>query len=335
MFRLRNWICTGGLVSALVFVPVLVAAAQGGSTVTMRLNDTLSSGSAQPGDSFTGTLAAPLVVGDRIVAGEGTPVIGQVTEAVSSGRLKRPALLTLRLRSTNVGHGGVPMQTGDLTVKAGSHGPRDVLIIGGSAAAGSAIGAAVGGGKGAAIGAGAGAGAGVLGAYLSGKQEIVLPSETLLTFHVNSVTISPKELASLQRVSHPAEYEPRLQEPDHQVYRRHHRDDDDDDQGEDRDDDRFASRRDGGYSFGEGDREILRGCLSGYDFESLPPGIQKKLARGGTLPPGQAKKLRSLPDSCTVHLPRCPRDVERIIFGDRVILIEGGSRILDMLIFER
>ncbi|HKD15847.1 MAG TPA: hypothetical protein VKE71_15035, partial [Candidatus Angelobacter sp.] len=119
--------------------------------------------------------------------------------------------------------------------------------------------------------------------------------------------------------------------------RRSHHDDDDDDDDDDRDhhDRRYDSRGDYGYTFGDRDREILYGCLSGYDFESLPPGIQKKLARGGTLPPGQAKKLRGLPDSCSVRLPRLPRDVERIIFGNRVILLRGGNYILDILVFER
>ena len=118
--------------------------------------------------------------------------------------------------------------------------------------------------------------------------------------------------------------------------RSHH--DDDEGEDDDRDDRRSDSRRDdrhdSGYSFGDRDRETLRGCLSGYDFESLPPGIQKKLARGGTLPPGQAKKLRPLPDSCVARLPRLPRGVERIIFGNRVVLVEAGSRILDIVVFD-
>ncbi len=204
------------------------AAAQTRTTVTVRLIDTLSTGSSQPGDSFTATLATPLVVNDRIVAEKDTRVTGQVLDVVSSGRLKRPAMLTLSLKSVQAPSRRIPLETGDLTIKADSHATRNLLIIGGAAGTGAAIGGAAGGGKGAAIGAAAGAGAGVVGAYLTGKSEIVLPSETLLTFHVNSVTISPKELAQLQRVTYPEEGVPTVVRRRH----RHHDDDEDDDEYE-------------------------------------------------------------------------------------------------------
>src|SRR5438128_2693502 len=164
------------------------------ATVSVRLVDTLSSESSQPGDTFSATPAEPLIVGDRIVAQKGARVTGQVREVVSSGRLSRPALLTMSLDKVLSQSSRYPIETGDLTIKASSHATRNLLIIGGSAGAGAVIGGAAGGGKGAAIGAAAGAGAGTVGAYLTGKREIVLPSETLLTFHVTSVKISPKEL---------------------------------------------------------------------------------------------------------------------------------------------
>src|SRR5229473_1700725 len=165
------------------------AAPQTRTTVSVRLIDALSSESSQPGDTFSATLAEPLIVGDRIVAQKGAHVTGQVREVVSSGRLSRPALMTLSLERVESHSGRYPIETGKLTIKASSHATRNLLIIG-----------AAGGGKGAAVGAVAGASAGTVGAYLTGKREIVLPSETLLTFHVNSVKISPKELSRLQRV---------------------------------------------------------------------------------------------------------------------------------------
>ena len=197
------------------------ASAQTRATVNVRLLDTLNTGSSQPGDTFTGTLASPLVINDRVVAGKDTQVTGQVQEVVSSGRLKRPASITLRLKTVQAASGPIPLMTGDLTVKAGSHAKRNLLILGGAIGAGAAIGGAAGGRKGAAIGAAAGAGTGVAGAYLTGKREIVLPAETLVTFHVNSVSINAKELTRLQPVAH--------QEGDlHSiVMRRRHRHDED------------------------------------------------------------------------------------------------------------
>lgn len=216
------------------------AAGQTRSTVSVRLVDTLSTGSTQPGDSFTATLTSPLVVNDRIVAEKDARVTGQVREVVSSGGLSRPALITLSLRTIQAPSGRFPMQTGDLTIKASSHATRNLAIIGGTAGAGAAIGGAAGGRKGAAIGAAAGAGAGTAGAYLTGKSEIVLPSETLLTFHVTSVIISPKELSRLQRAGPDAHGS-----DTHTVVVRRYRydDDDDDDQGEDEHEHRFDRPR--------------------------------------------------------------------------------------------
>jgi hypothetical protein len=185
-------------------------------------------------------LASPLIWHNRIVANRGAHVTGHVSEVVSPGWFKRPAVITLGLGTAQGRSGSFPVQTGDLTIKADSHAKRNLLIIGGTAALGAAIGGASAGGKGAAIGAAAGGGAGTLGAYLAGNQEIVLPSETLLTFHVSSVTISPAELARLQSAA-PAgpRSEPGYQnEPGYQVVesypvfverRRHHHDDDEDD----------------------------------------------------------------------------------------------------------
>lgn len=237
-----------GLVSLLGLIGTV--AAQTPATVSVRLLDALSSQSSQPGDSFTATLAEPLIVGGHIVAPKDARVTGQIRNAVSSGRMSRPALLTLSLTGVQSRSGQHPIATGDLTVKADPHTKRNVLIIGGSSGAGAAIGGAAGGGKGAAIGALIGAGAGTAGAYLTGKREIVLPAETLLTFHVNSVTISPKELQRLQRAEGassagraPEAYE----EQDSQavVVRRYvYVDgDDDDDQGEDEHEHRFDHPR--------------------------------------------------------------------------------------------
>ena len=225
------------------------AAAQTPTTVTVRLVDTLSSGSSQPGDTFTGTLASPLVVNDHIVAEKGARIIGQVREIVSSGRLKRPAQITLRLNTVQAHSYRFPMQTGDLTIKADSHAIRNLLIVGGAAGAGAVIGDAAGGGKGAAIGALAGGGVGTVGAYLTGKREIILPSETLLMFHVSSVTISPQEMTRLQRLAPEAGSGQRTTDAysdDTQtvvVRRYRYEDDDDDDQGEDEQEHRFDRPR--------------------------------------------------------------------------------------------
>jgi hypothetical protein len=319
------------------------AAAQTRATVSVRLIDTLSSESSQPGDSFTATLAEPLVVSDRIVAQKDTRVTGQVRDVVSSGRLSRPALITLSLKNVQSGSRRYPIETGNLTIKAGSHATRDLLIIGGAAGAGAAIGGAAGGGKGAAIGAAAGAGAGTVGAYLTGKREIVLPSETLLTFHVTSVTISPGELSRLQRVGQGAgsaeRASNRYEDPDSHsaVSRRRHQGED-----EDADEDEAGERvrrplPESEILFTRDERIIVtdwfRTNRSGLPpglakRDRLPPGLEKQVRERGTLPPGLQKKVQPLPFELERQLHRLPTGYRRVVIGGNVILMDETTSVI-------
>ena len=161
----------------------LVAHAQtipSGTSVSVRLGQTISSDKARSGDTWAGTLANDVVVDGRVVARRGDPVQGRVVDAKASGRLSGTALLALQLASIK----GTPVVTGTVSRKGGSHKGRDTGAIGGTAAAGAIIGALAGGGKGAAIGAGAGAAAGTAGAAATGKKDIRIPVETILTFRV-------------------------------------------------------------------------------------------------------------------------------------------------------
>ena len=65
--------------------------------------------------------------------------------------------------------------------------------------------------------------------------------------------------------------------------------------------------------------------------KGLPPGIRKKLARGGPMPPGIAR--RYLPDDLSHQLPPPPQGYERTIVGNDVLLVEVDSgRIADILV---
>ena len=64
-------------------------------------------------------------------------------------------------------------------------------------------------------------------------------------------------------------------------------------------------------------------------MKPLPPGIAKKIARGGTLPPGIAK--RYFPNDLIAQLPPRPGQ-QWVIVGTDVLLIQAGtSLILDLL----
>ena len=155
-----------------------------GTKVVVRMGSELSSGTAQVGETWKGTLAKDVVVNGNTVAKTGDEVTGKITNAKSSGRLHAPGQLSLRLTSINgeAVHSGVYARTGK------SHTKSNATKIGGGAAAGALIGAIAGGGKGAAIGTLAGGAAGTGVAAYTGKEEVVIPAETPMTFTITGGT---------------------------------------------------------------------------------------------------------------------------------------------------
>jgi hypothetical protein len=89
--------------------------------------------------------------------------------------------------------------------------------------------------------------------------------------------------------------------------------------------------------FSTSQQNVIRGCLNDTSNlppglakrESLPPGLQKQLRKNGKLPPGLQKKMQSLPSHCQVNLPRLPADWQRVVLGDRVIILDPAKRVID------
>jgi hypothetical protein len=163
-----------------------------GTPVHIHLTDGISTETATPGATFSGTLSAPLVSGRVVVAPTGSDVTGQVTAVEKGGRLRHPASLALVLTSvTPRGGNPVTIATHTWAREAASHKKRNVTAIGGGAGLGALIGAVAGKGKGAAIGAAVGAGAGTAGAAFTGQKQLVLAPETPLRFTLSqSVSIT-------------------------------------------------------------------------------------------------------------------------------------------------
>jgi hypothetical protein len=164
-----------------------------GTEIQVQLLGQLDTGKTEAGQEFSATLAQPVRLDKGMVWPTGTEVKGKVVEVVSSGRLSRPASITLQL--TQIGNS--PIETQTKQIDGQSHAGRNVALIGGIAAVGAVLGGVAGGGKGAVIGAAAGAGAGTATAAATGKQEIVLRAETPLTFVVaGNAARSPAEASA-------------------------------------------------------------------------------------------------------------------------------------------
>lgn len=156
-----------------------------GTEIHVTLDTALSSKDSAAGDSFEATLSEPVTVHGGVVFKRDARARGTVVEARPSGRLSKPALLSLELKSVQTNGAWVPVRTQALTMEGKSHKKRDIVAIGGGSALGAIIGGIAGGGKGAAIGAAAGGGAGTAGAAMTGKKDITLPAEAHVTFRLS------------------------------------------------------------------------------------------------------------------------------------------------------
>jgi len=157
-----------------------------GTLVEARVNETLSTATNRPGDSFTASLVLPLDMGGREVFPRGTRIRGHVTTSRSSGRMKGRAVIGITLDAIDYNGKYLPITTSLDTKTGEAHKKRNIELIGGGSALGAVIGAIAGGGKGAAIGAAAGAGAGTAGAAATGKEQVQIPAETVFTFRLKS-----------------------------------------------------------------------------------------------------------------------------------------------------
>lgn len=154
-----------------------------GTPVHIRLNQSLSSGTATSGTAFSGTLSSPLVADGVVVVPAGSGVSGEVVAAKKGGRLHSPAILSLQLTSLRpTGGQDIAIATNPWTIRGKSQKKRDAELIGGGGGVGALIGALAGHGKGAAIGAAVGAAGGTAGAALTGEKQVELGAEHPIRF---------------------------------------------------------------------------------------------------------------------------------------------------------
>ncbi len=164
---------------------------QTGTVVPVRISDALDSATAQPNQSFHGTLAADLISNGMIAAPHGTPVLGRVVDARSAARFSGSSLLSVELTRIDLRGNHLAVVTDTFSKEGQGRGKSTAEKVGGGALLGTLIGALAGGGKGAAIGAIAGAGAGTGVSAATRGQQVQIASETLINFTLQSpVTVT-------------------------------------------------------------------------------------------------------------------------------------------------
>lgn len=163
-----------------------------GTQLSIRVNEEVSSEKAQVGDTFHGSISAPITIDDQTVIPTSADVEGRVVDVKSAGRFAGGSVLTLQLTKLIMNGRSYAIQTDQWSQSGKGKGKGTAEKVGGGAAVGAILGGIFGGGKGAAIGTAAGAGAGTAGSAIGKGQQIVLKPEAVIAFTLqNSLTVTP------------------------------------------------------------------------------------------------------------------------------------------------
>jgi hypothetical protein len=171
--------------------PVKVTAAAG-TPVVVTITQELRASRNSVGDGFTGVLAQS-VKGPHgvVIFPRGAHVAGTVVASKGAGRFKGSGALGIEVNEIS----GMRVSVSEYEKEQSGKGKRTAGFIGGGAGGGALIGGLAGGGKGALIGGLIGAGAGTAGAAFTGNKDVVIPSESTISFHLTApvtITVTPK-----------------------------------------------------------------------------------------------------------------------------------------------
>jgi hypothetical protein len=161
-----------------------------GSTIPIRITQTLDSASTQSGETFSGTVATDVIVDGLVAIPQGTAVSGRVDEVHEAAHFKGSSLLTVELTSISPHGRSIPIATEAFSKEGNGRGKNTAEKVGGGAAIGAILGGIFGGGKGAAIGAASGGALGAGANTVTRGQQVQITSETLVRFRLtNSISV--------------------------------------------------------------------------------------------------------------------------------------------------
>ncbi len=159
-----------------------------GTGIKVTVDAQISSETAQPGDTWTGTVTEPVIIGTAAPIPAGSIVHGVITGSLAAEKGNR-AVLVLAVKSITVGSTEHAVPAGTDSIVAGSPRARNLGAIAGGTAAGALIGKAVGGNKGALVGALLGGGAATGAVAKSKGYQVVLKPGTEMTFTVSRAVV--------------------------------------------------------------------------------------------------------------------------------------------------
>jgi hypothetical protein len=181
-----------------------------GTVIPIRMSDALDSATTQSNSVFHGSLAGDLVVDGMVAARQGASVIGRVVTAKDATHFSGASELSIELTRIDTVDQTMAVVTDAYTKQGNGRGKNTAVKTGGGAALGAIVGALAGGGKGAAIGAvaGGGVGAGVNG--VTRGQQVQIPSETLVSFHLQApISITTSKTVGGSRGDNPNQLQQR------------------------------------------------------------------------------------------------------------------------------
>jgi hypothetical protein len=153
-----------------------------GTPVHVRMIDQISSDQNYAGQTFRGSLDAPVVVHGRTIFPRGAMAHVKLVRAKSAGKIEGRSRLDVQLVSI----AGKPVRSNVVEFSGSSQGKKTAKSAGIGAAIGGGAGALLGGGKGLGIGAALGAGAGVAHRAYKGGKPVYVPSESLVNFRLEA-----------------------------------------------------------------------------------------------------------------------------------------------------
>jgi len=183
------------------------------TVIPIRITQTLDSATTQQGDSFSGTIATDVFSDNMVVLRQGTPVTGRVSAVQEAAHYKGNSLLTIELTSINRRNEKLPITTDPYSVQGKGRGKNTAEKVGGGAAVGAILGGIFGGGKGAAIGAATGGGVGAAANTITRGEQVQIPSETLIRFHLNSPLALRVSTSNTESPASTPDLQPRTESP--------------------------------------------------------------------------------------------------------------------------